>query len=87
MSTASIILSSTQNVATARHILTKRFPTPYRSVKDRLALTSLTMPYSFTNVNDTFRNVQGFSYTWVDGTTHEVVYAPGAITSWIWICT
>lgn len=78
--TASIILSSTQNTSQQPHVVTKRFPQAYTSVKDRLALVSLTMPHSFFNVTDAFINTGGCSYRWVDNVVYPVVYPAGSYT-------
>jgi len=76
--TASIILSSATNSSTRPHTVAKRFAIPYTSSRDKLALASLTMPYSIPNVSVTLRNTGGFQYRWVDGVVYDVVYPGGS---------
>ena len=79
MHTDSIVVTSSRDTGDLLHTVVNRLPRPYTSVRSRLGLRSLTMPYSWFNVTSAFGNTAGLSYSWPDSPegVYNVLFPPG----------
>jgi hypothetical protein len=80
MYTNNIIVSSADDISNTVNEIKLRIPTPYSSQNgDMIALSSMSLYFSWFSVNSTFNN-KSFSYVWTDGVTYPVVMSDGNYT-------
>lgn len=55
-----------------------KFPSSVEFKNDQIALSNISVYYSWFNINSSLYNNNSFSYKWVDGITYSVSYPDGA---------
>ena len=70
-----IILSSSTDTL-INNKLTSRFPVAYRSVSDKIGLSSIAINYSWFNLTSQFNNLK-VAYFWVNDTEYEIDFPAG----------